>query len=96
MQATPLEVATGFAVFANGGHHIAPFYIDRIEGPGGQIVYTADPAVVCDTCKQPIYAVSDAEPVTEVSATHVPPTPVANVTRARIRRSRRSRRRSIS
>ena len=39
MQATPLEVATGFAVFANGGYKIEPFYIDRIEGPGGQIVY---------------------------------------------------------
>ena len=35
MQATPLEVATGFAVFANGGYHVEPFYIDRIEGPGG-------------------------------------------------------------
>jgi len=82
MQATPLEVATGFAVFANGGYRIAPHYIERIEGPGGQIVYTADPSVVCDTCKQPIYAVSDAEPLKELSATHVPPTPVANITRS--------------
>ena len=43
MQATPLEIATGFAVFANGGYKIEPFYIDRIEGPGGQIVFTAEP-----------------------------------------------------
>lgn len=76
MQATPLEVATGFAVFANGGYKVDPYYIDRIEGPAGQIVYTPEPAVVCAQCKQPIYAVSDAVPKTEVSATHVSPTAV--------------------
>jgi penicillin-binding protein 1A len=78
VQATPLEVATAFAVFANGGHRIDPFYIDRIEGPGGQIVYTAEPKTVCAECTQPIRAVSDAERAKnpEVSATIVPPTPL--------------------
>jgi penicillin-binding protein 1A len=76
MQATPLEVASGFAVFANGGYRVAPFYIDRIEGPGGQIVYTAEPQTVCVECKQPITAVSEAERAKDkdVSATVVPPT----------------------
>jgi penicillin-binding protein 1A len=76
--ATPLEVATGFAVFANGGYKVEPFYIDRIEGPAGQIVYTAEPHTVCAECAQPIYAVSDAEraKLEEMSATHVPPTPL--------------------
>jgi penicillin-binding protein 1A len=78
MQATPLEVARGFAVFANGGYRIEPFFIDRIEGPGGQIVYSAAPRTVCVECTQPIVAVSDAEraKLPEVSATYVPPTPV--------------------
>jgi penicillin-binding protein 1A len=78
-QATPLQVATGFAVFANGGYRVAPFYIDRIEGPGGQIVYTSEPQTVCAECKQAITAVSEAEraKMTEVSATIVPPTPLA-------------------
>ena len=61
MQATPLDVATGFAVFANGGFKVDPFYIDRIEGPAGQIVFTAEPHTVCAECAQPIEAVSDAE-----------------------------------
>jgi penicillin-binding protein 1A len=76
--ATPLEVATGFAVFANGGYKVEPFYIDRIEGPAGQIVYTAEPHTVCAECAQPIYSVSDAEraKLEEMSATHVPPTPL--------------------
>jgi penicillin-binding protein 1A len=79
MQATPLEMANGFAVFANGGYHVEPFYIDRIEGPGGQIVYSAEPQVVCAECASPITTVSDAEraknPV--ISATIVPPLPIA-------------------
>ena len=33
---------------------IEPFYIDRIEGPGGQIVYTAEPRTVCAECTQPV------------------------------------------
>jgi penicillin-binding protein 1A len=82
MQATPLEVATGFAVFANGGYHVLPYYIDRIEGPGGQIVYTAEPTVVCAQCVQPIYTESDAERAKqEVSATYVAPTPIDPATR---------------
>jgi penicillin-binding protein 1A len=75
-EATPLQVANGFAVFANGGYRVTPYYIDRIEGPGGQVVYTANPQTVCAECKQAIDAVSAAEraKVTEVSATIVPPT----------------------
>jgi penicillin-binding protein 1A len=78
MGATPLEVATGFAVFANGGYRIEPFYIDRIEGPGGQIVYSAEPRAVCAECLPAITTVSEAEraKLTQVSATFVPPTPL--------------------
>jgi penicillin-binding protein 1A len=78
MQATPLDVATGFAVFANGGYKVEPYYIDRIEGPGGQIVFTAEPKTVCAECPQPVLAVSDAERAkqAEKSATYVPPTPL--------------------
>ena len=83
MGATPLEVATGFAVFANGGHKIEPYYIDRIEGPGGQIVYSAEPHAVCAECVPPMKAVSDAELAksAEISATVVPPTPLAPAAR---------------
>jgi len=27
----PLEIATGYAVFANGGHKVEPFLIERID-----------------------------------------------------------------
>jgi len=79
MAATPMEVATGFTVFANGGFKVEPYYIDRIEGPGGQIVYAAEPRTVCADCASPVETFSEAERKknAEVSATIVPPTPLA-------------------
>jgi penicillin-binding protein 1A len=86
LQSTPLDVATGFAVFANGGYKVEPFYIDRIEGPGGESIYVADPKTVCAECQQPIYTVSEAERAkqAELSATHVPPSPLPADARAKV------------
>lgn len=47
---TPLEVATGFAAFANNGFLIEPYIIERIEDSFGNIVYQANPAIACDNC----------------------------------------------
>ena len=47
---TPLEVATGFAAFANGGFLIEPYLIERIENSDGEIIYQANPALACDPC----------------------------------------------
>ncbi|MFM7625594.1 MAG: penicillin-binding protein 1A [Gammaproteobacteria bacterium] len=41
--ATPLQVAAGYAVFANGGHRIQPWFIERIEDPKGQVLFQAAP-----------------------------------------------------
>jgi penicillin-binding protein 1A len=48
---TPLEVATGFATFANGGFLIEPYLIDRIEDSFGNILFQASPAVACEVCE---------------------------------------------
>lgn len=50
---TPLEVATGFATFANGGFLIEPYIIERIENPDGEILYQANPVLACDPCETP-------------------------------------------
>ena len=47
---TPLEVATGFATFANRGFLIKPYLIERIEDSLGNIIYQANPAIACDDC----------------------------------------------
>ncbi|HPF26258.1 MAG: penicillin-binding protein 1A [Steroidobacteraceae bacterium] len=50
MQATPLEMATAYCVFANGGYRVEPYFIEKIEAPSGEVVYSAAPTVVCPGC----------------------------------------------
>ncbi|TVZ40574.1 penicillin-binding protein 1A [Alteromonadaceae bacterium 2753L.S.0a.02] len=47
---TPLEVATGYAVFANGGYKIRPYLIERIVDNDGDVVFEAMPETVCRDC----------------------------------------------
>ncbi len=58
LQATPLEVATGYAVFANGGFKVSPYFVDRIENAAGEVVYRAAPKIACEECEHPA-ALSD-------------------------------------
>ena len=51
--ASPLDMAQGYAVLANGGHAIKPYVIDAIYGPEGEMLYRADPGIVCDECEPP-------------------------------------------
>jgi penicillin-binding protein 1A len=50
LSATPLEVATGYATFANGGYKVSPYFIERIENSQGVTVWRAAPKEVCDGC----------------------------------------------
>ena len=47
---TPLEVATGYAVLANGGYAVQPYLIQRIDDNNGDNLYTARPDTVCRDC----------------------------------------------
>ena len=49
--ATPLDMAQGFSVFANGGYAVKPYVIDSISGPDGEMLYRAEPSVVCRECE---------------------------------------------
>jgi penicillin-binding protein 1A len=49
-QASPLDMAQGYATLANGGHAVKPYVIDAIYGPEGETLYRSEPAVVCDIC----------------------------------------------
>jgi penicillin-binding protein 1A len=50
LPATPLQMATSYAVFANGGYRVASYYLERIEDASGQVVYQAKPTIVCESC----------------------------------------------
>lgn len=49
---SPLEIAEGYAVFANGGYKIEPYFIERIENAKGEVLYLSNPLTVCEeTCQ---------------------------------------------
>jgi len=47
---SPLQVANGYATFANGGFRVSSYYIDRIEDAGGKTLVQANPSVACFEC----------------------------------------------
>ena len=47
---TPLELATGYAVLANGGYRIEPHLIQRVENLDGDVAFEARPLTVCSDC----------------------------------------------
>lgn len=51
---SPLEMARGFATFANGGFRVNPYYIERIVSAGDDFGYEAYPAVACLECDTPV------------------------------------------
>ncbi len=48
--ATPLQVASGFTIFANGGFKIKPYFIQRIENENGEKIHQEYPLTVCEEC----------------------------------------------
>lgn len=46
---TPIKMAQGIAVFANGGYYVEPYYIDHVNGPYGDLVFRSNPTKVCES-----------------------------------------------
>lgn len=49
-QVIPLQIATGYAAFANGGYRVQPYFIQQIEDQDGKILFEANPARTCSEC----------------------------------------------
>jgi penicillin-binding protein 1A len=50
---SPLQVAIGYATFANGGYKVSAYTIDRIEDASGKVLQQATPALACFECDRP-------------------------------------------
>ncbi len=70
---TPLELARGYATFANGGFLVDPYFITRVEDSTGKVIYQADPVEACPQCDKADAAPQTA-PTPAVSATAGPAT----------------------
>ncbi len=49
---TPMQLLTGYSVFANGGFKVNPYFIQRIEDDRGNILSQASPAVAANGAEQ--------------------------------------------
>jgi penicillin-binding protein 1A len=76
LEATPLEVADGYAVFANGGYRVQPYFIDRIEDAAGQAVWRAAPRMVCTQCDDAGAQPAAPEPLRVADTTQGQPAPL--------------------
>lgn len=71
---TPLEVATAYAVLANGGYKIEPYLITSIEDSDGNKIYLSNPLTVCPHCKDaPDKVVESIDDAEEIDSNEEPP-----------------------
>ncbi|WP_221068221.1 penicillin-binding protein 1A [Vibrio alfacsensis] len=50
---TPMKVAQGYSVFANGGYYVEPYYIDHVQSAFGEVLFKANPKTICQhNCPQ--------------------------------------------
>ncbi len=53
---TPMQLAAGFSVFANGGYRVTPYLIDHVTDANGQVLMRAKPVVAGDSAARAIDA----------------------------------------
>ncbi len=76
---TPLEVAGAYAVLANGGYRVQPWFIERIEGKHGEVLWKAPEVIQCEA---PCAVIADqddttnTQPETDDDGRPVQPPPV--------------------
>ena len=59
---SPLQMATGYATFANGGFRVSSYYVDRIEDSAGKVLFQDRPALACFDCSRDPDAAEPAPP----------------------------------
>ncbi len=73
---TPMELTSAFAIFANGGYKVPSHFVQRIEDPRGEVLYTAPKVVLCADCPiddnyellAEVEAITDAEEASDTEA----------------------------
>ena len=78
---SPLVMARGYAVFANGGYLVDPYFVREIDDRDGNVVWKADPAVACATCAER-QAADTAEAPRTTGATTSALNPIASASAA--------------
>ncbi|MDE9558124.1 peptidoglycan glycosyltransferase/peptidoglycan DD-transpeptidase MrcA, partial [Xenorhabdus bovienii] len=48
---TPMQLVRGYAVMANGGYLVDPYFITKIEDDEGKVLFEAKPKIACPKCE---------------------------------------------
>ncbi|MCV6637747.1 penicillin-binding protein 1A [Candidatus Albibeggiatoa sp. nov. NOAA] len=67
---TPLELARGYAAFANGGYLIKPYIVSKIENMTGHLLFKTDALEVCKNC--PEYTIQSGADLDQPQYSHAP------------------------
>ncbi|MBD9662077.1 MULTISPECIES: peptidoglycan glycosyltransferase/peptidoglycan DD-transpeptidase MrcA [Pantoea] len=51
---TPMQVVRGYAVMANGGFLVDPYFIAKIENEQGGVIFEEKPKIACPQCNLPV------------------------------------------
>lgn len=51
---TPMQMARGYSVMANGGFLIDPYFITKIENEQGGVIFEEKPKIACPQCNLPV------------------------------------------
>ncbi|MCT6593231.1 penicillin-binding transpeptidase domain-containing protein, partial [Pantoea dispersa] len=60
---TPRQVARGYAVMANGGFLVDPYFIAKIENEQGGVIFQAQTKIACPQCNLPVIYVDTKKSV---------------------------------
>ncbi|NWA00368.1 penicillin-binding protein 1A [Pseudomonas gingeri] len=74
---TPMEIATGWSTFANGGYKITPYLIDKIESRNGDTLFVANPPSVPTGEAASSGIAAPGQPTFTVNSTGEAPAPAA-------------------
>jgi penicillin-binding protein 1A len=72
---TPLEIARGYAVFANGGFLVEPYFIAEVARGDGTVLFKAAPPVACAECAEAKIEAAAGAPGAAPASPPPPPDP---------------------
>jgi len=73
MAVTPMQMATAYAAYANGGWRVEPWIVDHVVDLNGERVFSTQPRVACSDCSNGAAVASSAStPATDADAAAVP------------------------
>lgn len=62
---TPMQIATGYTVLANGGFQVDPYFVSTIESAAGEVIEAPQPLKVCRECENEESELATQIPIAE-------------------------------